>query len=230
MTNRVSMFWSGIFLVGAIGCALGWLRTRRQLAACRREQEVVDRSSQFIEEERRVLKLIAEGASLNVVLDALTAAIERISPGCLCSVLLLDEDGVHLREGSAGSLPADYMRRVDGIPIGPEVGSCGSAAFLNQTVIVTDISTDFRWATAKALPLGFGLRACWSVPIRDPKNRVLGTFAMYQRQVMAPDSRALGVVEAGAHLAGNAIERLIVEKRLRESAERLKLAEEAACF
>jgi PAS domain S-box-containing protein len=230
MSSTVWMFWSGIFFIGTIGCALGWLRTRRHLAACRREQEAHDHSSQFIEEERHVLTLIAQGASLKEVLDALTAAIERISPGCLCSVLLLDEEGRHLREGSAGSLPVDYMRLVDGLPIGPEVGSCGSAAFLNQTVIVTDIATDFRWATAKELPLGFGLHACWSVPIRDSKNRVLGTFAMYHRQIVAPDSRALRVVEAGAHLAGNAIERLTAEKRSRESAERLKLAEEAAGF
>ena len=119
---------------------------------------------------------------------------------------------------------------MNGLPIGAEVGSCGSAAFLNQTVIVTDIATDHRWAAAKALPLGFGLRACWSVPIRDSKYQVLGTFAMYHRQISAPDSRALGVVEAGAHLAGNAIERLTAEQKLRESAERLKLAEEAAGF
>jgi PAS domain S-box-containing protein len=226
----VGTFWSGLFFVGAVGCALGWLRTRQLLAACRREPEARDHSSQFIEEERHVLRLIAEGASLKEVLDALTAAIERMSPGCFCSVLLLDEDKLHLREGSAGGLPPDYMRQVNGLPIGPEVGSCGSAAFLNQTIIVTDIETDYRWAGAKQLPLGFGLRACWSVPIRDSKNQVLGTFAMYHQQITAPDVKALGTVEAGAHLAGNAIERLTAEKRLRESAERLKLAEEAACF
>ena len=223
-------FWPGVFFVGTISCALGWLRTRQLLAASRREREAQDHSSQFIQEERRVLKLIAKGASLKEVLDALTAGIERMSPGCFCSVLLLDEEKGRLREGSAGSLPSDYMRRVDGLPIGPDVGSCGSAAFLNQTVIVADIATDYRWATAKELPLGFGLRACWSVPIRDSKNGVLGTFAMYHRQVTAPDSRALGVVEAGAHLAGNAIERLTAERKLHESAERLKFAEEAAGF
>jgi PAS domain S-box-containing protein len=226
----VGIFWSGMAFLGAIVCALGWRRTSRLLAACRREQARHGHATQFIQEERHVLKLIAEGASLKEVLDALTAGIERMSPGCFCSVLLLDDDTRQLREGSAGSLPIEYMRRVDGLPIGPEVGSCGSAAFLNQTVIVTDIATDFRWAAAKELPLGFGLRACWSVPIRDSKSKVLGTFAMYHRQINAPDSRALGVVEAGAHLAGNAIERLTVQKRLRESAERLKLAEEAAGF
>ncbi|HEY1754555.1 MAG TPA: response regulator [Bryobacteraceae bacterium] len=222
--------WSGIFFIGTVTCALGWARARRLLADSRAEQAVQGHSSQFIQEERHVLKLIAEGASLKDVLDALTAAIERMSPGCLCSVLLLDEDGRQLWEGSAGSLPADYMRQVNGLPIGQDVGSCGSAAFRNETVIVTDIATDYRWEQAKALPLGFGLRACWSVPIRDSKNKVLGTFAMYHRHVTAPNSAELSVVEAGAHLAGNAIERLTAERKLRESAERLKLAEEAACF
>jgi PAS domain S-box-containing protein len=226
----VWMVGSVILLVGALICALGWSRARQRLIAFEREQEAHEHSSKFIEEERHVLKLIAAGASLKEVLDAITAAIERMSPGCLCSILLLDEARLHLREGSAGSLPQEYMRAVDGLPIGPDVGSCGSAAYRNQTVIVTDIETDYRWAEAKALPLGFGLRACWSVPVRDSKNQVLGTFAMYHQQITAPIARDLGVVEAGAHLAGNAIERLTAEKRLRESAERLKLAEEAAGF
>ena len=121
--------WSGIAFLLAIACALGWRRTSRQLAANRREQARHDHSSKFIQEERHVLKLIAEGASLKEVLDALTAAIERISPGCFCSVLLLDEEKRQLREGSAGGLPPEYMRQVDGLPIGREVGSCGSAAF-----------------------------------------------------------------------------------------------------
>jgi signal transduction histidine kinase/DNA-binding NarL/FixJ family response regulator len=222
--------WSGIFFIGTLSCALGWIRTERRLAACRREQEAQEHSSRFIEEERRVLKLIAEGASLKQVLDALTAAIERMAPGCFCSILLLDEDGRRLREGSAGGLPKEYMRLVDGLEIGPEVGSCGSAAFHNQTVIVADIATDHRWAAAKELPLGFGLRACWSVPVRDSTGRVLGTFAMYHQAGTAPRPRELGVVEAGAHLAGNAIERLTAEKRLQESAARLDLAEEVAGF
>jgi signal transduction histidine kinase/CheY-like chemotaxis protein len=226
----VWILWSGIFFIGTLSCALGWLRTQRLLAAARREQEAQEHSSRFIEEERQVLKLIAEGASLKEVLDALTAAIERMAPGCFCSILLLDEDKRHLREGSAGGLPPEYMRLVNGLEIGPEVGSCGSAAFHNQTVIVTDIATDYRWAVAKELPLGFGLRACWSVPIRDSKNGVLGTFAMYHPQASAPRSRELGVVEAGAHLAGNAIERLTAQKRLQESAARLDLAEAVARF
>ncbi len=190
----------------------------------------VEHSAQFLEEERRVLQLVAKGASIGEVLDTLTAAIERMAPECFCSILLLDEDRRHLRTGAGGRLPAEYMRLVDGLEIGPDVGSCGSAAFRNQTVIVSDIATDYRWAAAKELPLGFGLRACWSVPIRDSKDQVLGTFAMYHPAPAAPEPHDLAIVEAGAYLAGNVIERLTADRKLREAVERLRRAEEAAGF
>jgi len=221
---------AGICLVGAIVCAIGWLRIRYRLIEARREYDTKGQAWRFIEEERRVLQLVARGASLKEVLDALTAAIELMAPGCFCSVLLLDEDGRHLRCGSGGSLPDEYMRLVDGLEIGPDVGSCGSAAFRNETVIVSDISTDYRWKLAKQIPMGFGLHAAWSVPIRDSKNKVLGTFAMYHERPMSPQPGDLRTVEAGAHLAGNAIERLTNERNLREIVERLTLAEEVAGF
>jgi PAS domain S-box-containing protein len=221
---------AGILLLGILACLFGWYRTNHQLAESKRVNATQEQSSRFIEEERRVLELVAGGASLKQVLDALTAALERMAPDCFCSVLLLDEDGIRLRVGSGGSLPEGYMEIVDGLPIGPEVGSCGSAAFLNQTVVVHDIATDHRWAAAKDLPLGFGLRACWSVPVRDSKHQVLGTFAIYHQQPTSPHPRELAVVEAGARLAGNAIERLTAERELKENAERLRVAEEAAGF
>ena len=187
-------------------------------------------SSRFLLEERRVLRLITEGAKLKEVLDALTAGIERMLPGCYCSILLLDAGG-RLREGSDGGLPEEFIKKMYGLAVGPDSCSCGSAAYLNETVIVTNIATDRRWAGAKELPLSFGLRACWSVPIRGANNKVLGTFAMYHPQVAGPRPEQVSVVEAcGAHLAGNAIERLTAEQKLLENAERMKLAEEAASF
>ena len=209
--------------------ALAWLQTRR-LADRQRDQEKLERSSRVIEEERRVLELIAKGASLKEVLDALTKAIERMAADCYCTVLLLDEEGRRLLEGSGGSLPPAYMQAVHGLEIGPEVGACGTAAFRNETTVIEDIATDHRFASAKDFVLSFGLRACWSVPIRDSKGRVLGTFAMYHKRPAAPHERDLRVVEAGAHLAGNAIERLRAEEKLRENAERIAMAEKAALF
>ena len=155
-----------ICAAAAIACAIGWARTRRLLTECRQEHAEQGTSSHFLLEERRVLRLITDGADLKEVLDALTAGIERMVPGCYCSILLLDAGG-RLREGSGGGLPTEFIKKVYGLAIGPDIGSCGSAAYLNQTVIVNDIATDHRWADAKELPLAFGLRACWSVPIRD---------------------------------------------------------------
>lgn len=224
------MEFAGICLGAALVSSLGWLRTYHRLGSRSRQLETQEQSSRFLEEERRVLELVARGASLKDVLDALTRGIERMAPGCFCSILLLDEDGRHLHAGAGGTLPREYMLAVEGLEIGPDVGSCGSAAFRNETVIVSDIATDYRWAVAKELPLGFGLHACWSVPIRDSKQAVLGTFAMYHSFPASPTPRELRIVEAGAHLAGNAIERLTAERKLRESMERLQLAEEAAGF
>jgi two-component system sensor histidine kinase/response regulator len=224
---------SGLTLGGFAAAIASLLVARLQthgLAESRKAQEELEKSSKVLEEERRVLELIARGASLKEVLDALTLAIERMAPDCFCTILLLDEDRRHLLEGSGGSLPPGYMKAVSGLEIGPEVGACGTAAFRNQTTIVEDIATDPRFVLHKDFVMSFGLRACWSVPIRDSNKNVLGTFAMYHQRPAKPRDRELRVVEAGAHLAGNAIERLRAEERLRENAERFDLAEKAASF
>src|SRR5277367_2893748 len=219
----------GALCLALSACAIAYVQTRR-LAASQQDQEKLERSSRVIEEERHVLELIAKGCSLKEVLNALTAAIERMAPDCYCTVLLLDEEGKRLLEGSGGGLPPAYMQAVSGLEIGPEVGACGSAAFSNETTIIEDIANDHRFGAAKAFVMSFGLRACWSVPIRDSKQKVLGTFAMYHKQPATPHDRDLRVVEAGAHLAGNAIERLRSEEKLRDDAERIAMAEKAAAF
>ena len=176
------------------------------------------------------MEMMGRGASLSEVLDTLTRAIENMAPECLCSILLLDEARGHLLTGSGGSLPEEYMRAVNGLAVGPDVGACGSAAFRNETVIVEDIATDYRFAMVKDFVMSFGLRACWSVPIRDSSNQVSGTFAMYHRRPAKPRERELQLVEAGALLAGNAIERLRAIRRLRENEERIRLAERTAAL
>ena len=223
------LFEAGALCVAIVACAVAWLQTYR-LRECRRDQEKLERSSRVIEEERQVLELIAKGCSLKEVLNALTGAIERMAPDCFCTVLLLDDEGKRLWEGSGGGLPAAYLKGVNGLEIGPEVGACGSAAYRNETTIIEDIANDHRFGPAKGFVMSFGLRACWSVPIRDSKQRVLGTFAMYHKHPAKPHDRDLRVVEAGAHLAGNAIERLRAEEKLRENAERIAMAEKAAAF
>src|SRR5580700_164584 len=219
------------WLLSTLGFLLAWRTVRRKLAEARKQQRATEASSHILEEERRVLELIARGASLKQVLDALTGAIERMVPDCICSVLLVDRERGCLEHGSAPNLPAGYWDLCHGLPIAPDVGCCPSAAFSNETVIAEDINTDFRWAPIKGLALGYGLQACWSVPIRDSeKHRVIGTFAMYHRQPAKPKPFELRAVEAGAQVAGNAIDRLRAEQRLREYTERFEVAEEVAEF
>ncbi len=219
----------GALCLALAACAVAYLQTRR-LAASQREQRKLERSSRVIEDERHVLELIAKGCSLQEILNALTAAIERMAPGCYCTILLLDEEGKRLWAGSGGGLPPGYMESVDGLAIGAEAGACGSTAFRNEVTVIEDIANDRRFVEAKELLLSIGLRACWSVPIRDSKQKVLGTFAMYHKRPARPRDGRLRVAEAGAHLAGNAIERLRAEEKLRENAARIAMAEKAALF
>ncbi|HXM44532.1 MAG TPA: GAF domain-containing protein [Bryobacteraceae bacterium] len=218
-------------LLSAAVFAAGWLKARVRTAECLREHEELANSSRTIEFEKRLLELMARGLSLHQLLDSVTGAIEAMAPECVCTVLLLDEERrLSLLSASGPSLPPEYMRALSGLEIGPEVGACGSAAFLNETVIVENIATDYRFALAKDFVLSFGLRSCWSVPIRNFSGVVQGTFAMYHREPARPRPAELRLVEAGARLAGNVIERLRSEQRMRETAERLDLAEKAAEF
>ncbi len=216
---------------------LGERTGRRGVPSCafteefRGKPQEIDKPWRFIEEERRVIEMMGRGASPQEVLDTLTHAIEKMEPDCLCTILLLNKDKRHLQKGSRGSLPAAYVDAVSGLEIGPDIGACGSAAFRNETVIVEDVATDYRFAgSAREFVMGFGLRACWSVPIRDSNHQVLGTFAMYHRYPAKPAADQLMLVEVGAHLAGNAIERLHATAKLRQYAERIDLSERAASF
>jgi PAS domain S-box-containing protein len=155
--------------------------------------------------QNQVLELVARDAPLREALDVLVSRIEQMTPDMLGSILLLDADGVHVRHGSAPSLPEAYMRAIDGQPIGPQAGSCGTAAFRREPVIVEDIAVDPRWEPYRAVALGYGLRACWSTPIFDGQRRVLGTFALYFRTPRSPTSRHLHLIDVTTYTAAIAI-------------------------
>src|SRR6185369_14908527 len=127
----------------------------------------------------RILEALARGDSLASVLEALALALEDDIPGAMASILLLDEDGVHVRDGAGPNLPPAFRRAVDGLAIGPTEGSCGTAAFTGKLVVVDDIATDPLWAKYRDFALPLGLRACWSQPVKSAEGKVLGTFAIY---------------------------------------------------
>lgn len=165
------------------------------------------RSQALLDDQRQTLERIASGAPLEVTLLDLTQFIEAQSAGLLCSVLLLDPDGVHLRHGAAPSLAEAFSQAIDGAPIGDRAGSCGTAAFRREPVFVADIATDPLWSDYRELALGHGLAACWSTPIFDEQRRVLGTFAIYYRTPGLPESEHLKLIEIATHLAAIAIGR-----------------------
>ena len=179
------------------------------------------RSERLLEQQRQALESIANGMPLAETLTALCRMVESQCEGALASILLLDEDERRLRHGAAPSLPEAYCRAIDGVAIGPAVGSCGTAAFLKQQVIVEDIATDPLWKNFAALADKHSLRACWSTPILDAAGKVLGTFAIYERIPSRPEAADLKLIESITHLSAVAISKERSEASLRESEARL---------
>src|SRR5712675_20237 len=153
------------------------------------------------------LKMMLIGASLNEVLTSITRLIEAHSEGMLCSIFLLDEDGLHLRYGVAPNLPQAYQAATEGTCIGPSVGSCGAAAYLRQPVFVSDVLSHPNWANFRSVVLQSGLRAAWSTPIMSQDGKVLGTFCMYYREVRHPGTHDMQLIDYASRIAGIAIER-----------------------
>ena len=170
--------------------------------------------------ENRLLEMIAKGNSLTVILDGLCRLVEEISSDTLATILLLD--GNRLWHGAAPSLPQSYTDSIDGVVIGPSVGSCGTAAYRGEPVICSDIATDPLWDDYRHLPLAHGLRASWSTPILSSEGKVLGTFAMYTPEARSPTPQHQNIIDQISHLASIAIERTRAEENLRHDERELR--------
>ncbi len=163
-------------------------------------------SERFEAGQRDVLAGIASRQPMPDSLAAIARLCEAQLPGALSSVLLLDDSGRRVLNGAAPSLPADYSLAIHGLPIGPRAGSCGTAAWRGEPVVVGDIATDPLWEDYRDIALAHGLRACWSVPVKSSEGRVLATFATYYRQPRLPSEPELRLVSGMASLAAVAIE------------------------
>jgi c-di-GMP-specific phosphodiesterase len=154
---------------------------------------------------RDMLEKLAGGMALKDAGDFLCLQVEQMTPDIVVSILLVDAEG-RLRPLSGPSLPARYCAALDGIKIGPDVGSCGTAAFLGGPVVARDIATDPLWGPYRYLGLPDDLLACWSSPIKRRNGEVAGTFAFYFRERRGPDAWHEQVVNACVHLCMLAIE------------------------
>jgi PAS domain S-box-containing protein len=201
-----------------------WRDISRRKEVERELSQAREQDDAFRAGQGRILEMIARGAKLPEVLASLVNLIEAQSEGMLCSVLQLSEDGKRIRSGAAPSLPEIYVKAVDGAPIGPKNGSCGTAMFRGKPVVVTDMLEDPLWEDYRELAKLSGLRACWSTPIFSGAGKVLGSFAMYYRQPQAPTGSEARLTEVATHIAGIAIEHERSENELRASEERFAKA------
>ena len=182
------------------------------------------RDTRLLAAQLELLAGVVAGHALQPSLEELLRVVEQVSAHrMLASVLLLDDEGKRLLHGAAPSLPTDYNQAIHGVEIGPNVGSCGTAAFRRSQVIVTDIRTDPLWTDFRDLAEAAGLRACWSTPILGAGGRVLGTFALYYPQPTSPSQADLALIDVLVRTVAMAIDR----SRLDEQRER-ELAEERA--
>jgi two-component system, cell cycle sensor histidine kinase and response regulator CckA len=170
---------------------------------------------------RAILEQVASDVPLGELLEGIVQFVEQELPGTLCSVLLVDESGTHLRHGAAPSLPAAYNEAVDGLVIAQGMGSCGTAAFLRQRVVVEDIEVHPYWRGFKPARAA-GLRACWSEPVFSSDGDLLGTFAIYHRTPCSPKEEELQLIVSAAHLASIAIGRVLGDDRRRALEDQLR--------
>jgi PAS domain S-box-containing protein len=160
----------------------------------------------LLESQRRVLERIATGAPLEDVLETLVGLIEEQDDGLCCAVLLADTQE-RLRFVAAPNVPKDYRACMEPfLQIAPNMGSCGTAAYLRQPVYTSDTATDPLWKSCREIAVRNGLRAIWSTPILSDDNRVLGTFAMYYREPGLPDAEHILLIDMATQMARVAIE------------------------
>ena len=172
-----------------------------------------DDSPKFVAEQQHIEQMINDDAPLIVILSELVLMIEAQSPEMLCSILLLSDDGNHVRHAVAPSLPESYTNAIDGSPIGPKHGSCGTAMFRGKPVVVTDIATDPLWDDYREFARMIDMAACWSTPIMSSKGKVLGSFAMYYRETRGPKPEEQHLTDVATKLASRAIERDVARER-----------------
>jgi PAS domain S-box-containing protein len=178
--------------------------------------------------EKEVLELNTNpSASLRNTVDYFLEGMEKLNPGMYCSVLLLDESGRHIKHLSAPRLPVNYIKLIDGLEIGPDVGSCGTAMYMRKSVIVSDIMTDPMWKDYKAAVSEYQFKACWSFPIVSSSNTVLGSFAGYYKSVRLPSEEQLELFNRVVTLLGVIIENKQAEQKINISNERYLLATKA---
>ena len=180
------------------------------------------RSEALLAGEKHLLEMLATGHSLERILDAICRLMEALAPGCMASVRLLDPVNQGLWTHAAPSLPRDFVEAIEGRPIAALGGPCAFAAFHGESAIVADIAGDTRWRAFAELALRFGLKAGFSTPIKTSEGQVLGTIALYFREVHEPTAHEQNMMGQLTRLAAVAMQRKRIDSALQESEERFR--------
>ncbi|CAM3901598.1 EAL domain-containing protein [Mesobacillus thioparans] len=187
-------------ILGVVGCAQDISENKRLEA--------------MLSGKNRILKMMAKGASFQEVLDEIVFFIESFTNGAHCSILLADQEGKRLIHGSSPNLPPAYNKAVDGIQIGENVGSCGRAAFIKESVVVTDTEDDPLWEDYRGLELSHNLKACWSSPVFDDDHKVIGTLSIYYCRVSSPLENDRVIIEQATNLTSLVIQHYHAKKKI----------------
>ncbi|MEO7066941.1 MAG: EAL domain-containing protein [Rhodanobacter sp.] len=204
-------------------------RTVRMLGACHDITER-KRAEQFEAGQHEILAGIATQRPLAQSLELIARLHEALNPGAMCSLLMLDSEGRHVRHGAGPSLPDAYNQAIDGLEIGDAHGSCGTAAWRGERVVVADIASHPYWENYKALALPHGLRACWSTPVFGSGQKLLGTFAVYYHELREPQAEELQSIDRMLPITSIAIESNTLIERLRERNHFFELSLELFCI
>ena len=183
------------------GKIVGGITIVQDISERKQTEEVLRNRTRELELHNQTLVQINQGVALPLLLNDLVHQVEALHPGMICAILLLDKDGLHLRHGAAPSLPDFYNQAVDGLPIGEGMGSCGTAAFRGERVVVEDVQQHPFWPQAFSdLARQAGVQSCWSQPFKDKEGQVLGTFAIYHQQPALPTEHEIYLIDHYANL------------------------------
>ena len=179
--------------------------------------------------EKKILQMsVQPDISLSTVLTDYIRGVEALFRGMYCSILRVRND--HLINWVAPSLPASYIATIHNLPIGEGVGSCGTAAYRKERVIVSEIATDPKWASGKEHALAHGLLACWSHPLIDSRGKVIAVLGIYYKEEKFPNADELLIIDRMSALLNIIVENRQNADRLRESATLMAQVQELACF
>lgn len=187
-------------ILGVVGCAQD-ITKNKELEA-------------MLSGKNRILKMMAKGAAFQKVLDEIVFFVESFTNGARCSILIADEGEMCLKHGSSPNLPPAYNSAVDGIPIGADGGSCGRAAYLKKSVVVTDIENDPIWKDYRGLALSYNLKACWSSPVFDDDQKVIGTLGLYYGSTSSPREKDREIIEKATNITSLVIQHFQAKRKI----------------